>query len=207
VKNLGDGVKASPLPKAKMVPKYSRRRGTHGGKKWVVEDLHNYKEPDPRAMAADWSAPLLLALMTVLGALQLLDALDVVYYPMIHGATTTMRFDLGLSLVLPLLFLLLIWLGWVIWKRRFSALTFPVIAICLYPFMSVETIFSIGSLLAVSGGLWTHRGIGRYFSGVLVLLGSIEVLALLHWVVFLPIGLSIPFRARASRWATEAPLL
>jgi len=156
------------------------------------------RRPDPRTLVADWSAPLLLALLTVLGALQLLDALDVVYYPMIHGATSTMRFDLGLSLVPPLLFLLLIWLGWVIWKRRFRALPFPVMAIGLYPFMSVEVILSIGSLLAVAGGLWAHRRIGRYLSGVLVLLGSIEALALLHWAVFLPIGLSSPFRWYAN---------
>jgi len=152
------------------------------------------KRPDPRVLAADWSAPLLLALLTVLGALQLLDALDVVYYPMIHGATSTMKFDLGLSLVPLLLFFLLIWLGWVIWKRRLRAFPFLIIAIGFYPFTSLEAVLSIGSLLAVAGGLWTHRRIGRYLSGVLILLGSIEALALLHWAVFLPIGLSSPFR-------------
>ena len=156
------------------------------------------RRPDPRALAADWSMPLLLALLTVLGALQLLDALDVVYYPMIHGATTTMRFDLGLSLVLPLLFLLLIWSSWVIWKRRFRALPFPVIAVGLFPFMSLEAVVSICSLLAVAVGLWAHRRIGRYLSVVLVLFGSIEALALLHWAVFLPIGLSSPFRWYAN---------
>ncbi|MFX0135779.1 MAG: hypothetical protein ACFFDN_19205 [Candidatus Hodarchaeota archaeon] len=151
------------------------------------------RRPDPRALAVDWSAPLLIALLTVLGALQLLDALDVVYYPMIHGATSTMRFDLGLSLVPPLLFLLLIWLGWVIWKRRFRALPFPILAIVLYLFMSLEVVVSIGSLLAVAGGLLAYRKIGRYLSSVLVLLGSIEALALLHWAIFLPIGLLSPF--------------
>jgi len=151
------------------------------------------RRPDPRVLAADWFAPLLLALLTVLGALQLLDALDVVYYPMIHGATSTMKFDLGLSLVSPLLFLLLIWLGWVIWKRLFRALPFPIMTIGLYPFMSLEAVVSIGSFLAVAGGLWANRKIGRYLAGVLAILGSIEALALLHWAVFLPIGLSNPF--------------
>jgi len=71
-------------------------------------------------------------------------------------------------------------------------------AIGLYPFMSFEAVVSTGSLLAVAGGLWTHRRIGRYLSGVLVLLGSIEALALLHWAVFLPIGLSSSFRWYAN---------
>ena len=152
------------------------------------------RRPDLRALAADWSASLLLALLTVLGALQLLDALDVVYYPMIRGATSTMKFDLGLSFVSPLLFLLLIWLGWVIWRRRFLALPFLVMAIGLYPLMSLEIVVSTGSLLAVAGGLWANRRIGKYISGVLALLGSIEALALLHWAIFLPIGVSSPFR-------------
>jgi len=151
------------------------------------------KKPDLRALAVIWSVPLLFALLTVLGALQLLDVLDVVYYPMIHGASTEMRFDLGLSLVPPLLFLLLIWSSWVIWKKLFLALLFPVVAISLYPFTSLEAVVSIGSLLAVAGGLWANCKIGRYLAGVLALLGSIEALALLHWAVFLPIGLSSPF--------------
>ncbi|MFX0132593.1 MAG: hypothetical protein ACFFDN_02985 [Candidatus Hodarchaeota archaeon] len=156
------------------------------------------RRPDPRALVADWSAPFLLALLTVLGALQLLDALDVVYYPMIHGATSTMRFDLGLSLVPLLLFLLFIWISWVIWKKRFRALPFPILAMGLYPFTSLEVVVSIGSLLAVAGGIWANREIVRYLSGVLALLSSIEALSLLHWVVFLPIGLSSSFRWYAN---------
>jgi len=163
------------------------------GKDGALRISIQIKKPDLRALAVDWSAPLLFALLTVLGALQLLDVLDVVYYPMIHGATSTMQFDLGLSFVPPLLFLLLIWSCWVIWKRRFLVLPFPVVAISLYPFTSLEAVVSIGSLLAVVGGLWADRKIGRYLAGVLALLGSIEALALLHWAVFLPIGLSSPF--------------
>ena len=163
------------------------------GKDGALRISIQIKKPDLRALAVDWSAPLLFALLTVLGALQLLDVLDVVYYPMIHGATSTMQFDLGLSFVPPLLFLLLIWSCWVIWKRRFLVLPFPVVAISLYPFTSLEAVVSIGSLLAVVGGLWADRKIGKYLAGVLAFLGSIEALALLHWAVFLPIGLSSPF--------------
>jgi len=163
------------------------------GKDGALRISIQIKKPDLRALAVDWSAPLLFALLTVLGALQLLDVLDVVYYPMIHGATSTMQFDLGLSFVPPLLFLLLIWSCWVIWKRRFLVLPFPVVAISLYPFTSLEAVVSIGSLLAVVGGLWADRKIGKYLAGVLAFLGSIEALALLHWAVFLPTGLSSPF--------------
>jgi len=151
------------------------------------------KKPDLRALAVDWSAPLLFALLTVLGALQLFDAFEVVYYPMIHGATSTVRFDLGLSFVPTLLFLLLIWISWVLWKRRFMTLAFPVVALSLYPFTGLEAVISTGSLLAVAGGLWANRKLGRYLACVLALLGLIEALALLHWAVFLPIGLSSPF--------------
>jgi len=151
------------------------------------------KKPDLRALAGVWSAPLLFALLTVLGALQLLDALDVVYYPMIHGASTEMRFDLGLSLVPPMLFLLLIWSFWVLWKRRFLVLPFPVVALSLYSFTSLEAVVSMGSILAVTGGLWANRKIGKYLAGVLAMLGSIEAFALLHWAIFYPIGLSNPF--------------
>jgi len=41
--------------------------------------------------------PFVLALQAFLGSLQLLDALRVGYFPMIHRATTRVRFDLGVS--------------------------------------------------------------------------------------------------------------
>jgi len=152
------------------------------------------RKPDLRTLAVNWSAPLLSAILTVLGALQLLDALEVVYYPIIHGATGTVHFDLGLSLVPSLIFFLLIWISWVIWKKHFFILAFPVVAISLFPFTSLEAVVSMGSLLAVVGGLLAHREIERYLSVVLIFLGSIEVLALLHWAIYLPVGLSSPFR-------------
>ena len=163
------------------------------GKDGALRISIQIRKPDLHTLAVDWSAPLLFAILTVLGGLQLLDALEVVYYPMIHGATGTVRFDLGLSLVPQMLFLLLIWSSWVIWKKRFFALAFPVVAISLFPFTSLEAVVSTGSLLAVAGGLWANRNLGRYLTVVLALLGSIEALALLHWAVFLPIGLSSPF--------------
>jgi len=164
------------------------------GKDGALRISIQIKKPDLRALAVDWSVPLLFALLTVLGALQLFDTFEVVYYPMIHGAMSTIQFDQGLSFVLPLIFFLLIWISWVIFKRRFLVLLFPVVAISLYPLTSLEAAVSIGSLLAVVGGLWAHREIERYLSVVLVFLGSLEVLALLHWAIYLPVGLSSQFR-------------
>jgi len=70
---------------------------------------------------AERSAPILLALESVMGVLQLLDAFHVRYYPTIHRATRTMRFELGISLVVPLALLLTLWLSWMLWKRSARA--------------------------------------------------------------------------------------
>ena len=61
--------------------------------------------------------PLVLALQCFLGSLQLLDALGVVYYPIIHKATRAVRFELGCGLVLPLVMLLV--LRMVVWSPMF----------------------------------------------------------------------------------------
>ena len=47
MKNLGDNVKASPLPKAKIVPTLSRRGGAHGGEGWVVEYIPKDEKAGP----------------------------------------------------------------------------------------------------------------------------------------------------------------
>jgi hypothetical protein len=64
-----------------------------------------------RVFRGSWGGsllPLAFALLFFLGSLQLLDALGVVYYPMIHMATRAVRFELGFSLVLPLVLLLVL---------------------------------------------------------------------------------------------------
>lgn len=136
--------------------------------------------------------PLVLALMAFFGSLQLLDAFSVGYYPMIHRATNLMRFDLGVSLVAPLVVLLLFWVGWMVRKRLVRFLGFPVVGLLLYPAWGLEVCVGVASLLAVAGGLWRRRCFGHFFFGVFGLLSLVEGLALLHWVVFVPLGLASP---------------
>lgn len=62
-----------------------------------------------RILKSSWGGSLftlVLALQSFLVSIQLFDALGVVYYPMIHRATRAVRFELGFSLVLPLVVLL-----------------------------------------------------------------------------------------------------
>jgi len=141
--------------------------------------------------------PLLLALQSVLGSLRLLDSLSITFYPTVHRATRTVKFDLGFSLTLPLAVLMAFWVGWMTWRRRFKALLFPAAAIIFYPFLGFEASVSMASLLAVAGGLWLHRRFDGYLSWMFLLLGGLEAAALLHWVVFVPLGLAGPFEAAA----------
>jgi hypothetical protein len=124
--------------------------------------------------------PFLLALLSVLGVLQLLDAFGVVYFPMVHRATRAVRFEIGFSLVLPLVLLFVLWLGWVFWMRRFEALLFPAMAVLVYPFLGLEASISVAYLLSVVAGLWFRRDFGRFFYWVLVLLSGLEATAFAH---------------------------
>lgn len=141
--------------------------------------------------------PYLFSLQFVLGFLQLLDTLRVVYYPLIHRATMVVRFDLGVSLLWPLLLLLGFWTAWVIMERDFKLLLFPATALVALPFLGVETSISIASIQAVVAGLWLHRNYSKFFTGIILLLSGIEAFSLLHWVVFVPMGWISPFEGVA----------
>lgn len=132
--------------------------------------------------------PFLLALQAFLGSLQLLDALRVGYYPMVHRMTSLVRFDLGVSLVVPLVVLMLFWVVWVVRGRRDWTLVLPGLGVLVFPFFGLEVCVGVASLLAVAGGLWGRRCFGRFLFGVFGLLSLVEGLALLHWVVFVPLG-------------------
>jgi hypothetical protein len=155
------------------------------------------KNRDYLSLATEWTAPLLLSLQSFLGALQLLDALDVVYYAMIHKTTNVFQFDLGFSLVAPLTLLLAVWLGWMMWNLRFEAMLLPAAALFLYP-LGLETCVSIASLMAAAGGLVYHRSLSKFLNLVFALLGGIEGLALIHWLFFVPLGWVSPLKAVAG---------
>lgn len=147
---------------------------------------------------AERIASLLLALQLVLGIPQLLDAFRVWYYPTIHRATRLMRFELGTSLVAPLMLLLVLWLCRVVWRRRVKLLLFPALAFSIYPFLGFEAALSAASLMAAAGGLLIQRRLDGFLSWVFLLLSGFEAAALLYWVVFVPLGLTGPFESVAG---------
>ncbi|HUS77888.1 MAG TPA: hypothetical protein VM050_04425, partial [Patescibacteria group bacterium] len=136
--------------------------------------------------------PYLFSLQVVMGGLQLLDVLSVVYYPMIRGRTDVVRFELGVSLVPTLVLAFVLWVGWFASKRDYRVLVYPAAALVLYPFFGVGGVMAAANLVAVVAGLRLHGGLGRFASGFFIVLSGFEALALLHWVVFLPFGLVSP---------------
>lgn len=142
--------------------------------------------------------PYLFSFLFVLGFLQLLDALRVVYYPLLHRATRIVRFDLGVSLVWPLLLLLGLWVAWVVMERDLKLLLFPAAALVAFPFLGLEASISIASIQAVVASVWSKKGYREFVFGVLLLLCGVEGLALLHWMVFVPLGWASPLEGVAN---------
>jgi len=108
-----------------------------------------------------------------------------------------MKFELGVSLIWPLVLFLGFWTTWVIWKRNFKLFLFPAVALIVLPFLGIEASISIASLQAVIAGLWAYRTLSKFLTGIILLLSVIEGGALLHWIVFLPLGLVSPFEGVA----------
>lgn len=89
---------------------------------------------------------------------------------MIQRETNLVRFDLGVSLVVPLGLLFLCWGVWMVrgvWARLVVA---PALGLFLYPVLGLEGFVALASLLAAAG-LWSHRCFGHFLFGVFGLLG------------------------------------
>ncbi|MDP6457764.1 MAG: hypothetical protein QGF78_00295 [Candidatus Bathyarchaeota archaeon] len=132
--------------------------------------------------------PLVLSLQAFLGFLQLLDVFRVGYYPMIHRSTNLVSFEIGVSLMVPLMVLMLFWVASGIRKGVRRYLVVPVVGLLFYPIWGLEVCVGVVSLLAVVGGLWDRRCFGSFLVGIFGLLSLVEGLALLHWVFFVPLG-------------------
>ena len=103
----------------------------------------------------------LFSLQVVLGGLQLLDALSVVYYPMIRGRTEVVHFELEVSLVPTLVLAFVLWVGWFASRKEFKVLIYPAVALVLYPFVSLRGVVAAATWLRwslVSGCMVVSAG-------------------------------------------------
>jgi len=151
-----------------------------------------------RAYIFKWEkiVPLLLALLGFMGCLQILDFFRPEYYPMVHRATIVERFELGISLVLPLLFLLLFWMGWAMLGRHWRVLPIPALSLLAFPFMDVNGIVALASIFAVICGLFIDRRFEDFLFWIFIVLIGLSGTSLLHWVAY-ALGFSSPFTAIA----------
>ena len=91
-----------------------------------------------------------LAVQSILGVLQLLDAFHVIYFPMIHRATLTKTFSLGFSLTPVLLLLSVITLAYLLARKRHKEVLISAFAsMALYLVLGVKASSAALSLILV----------------------------------------------------------
>jgi len=139
-----------------------------------------------------WVVTPILALQSILGALQLLDAFQVTCYPMVHRATMYRVFSLGFSLTPALIFLMLINVGYLLTRKTYAAiLVSAYVLIVLYFFKGLDVSVAFTSIMLVGVALLDSCRFQDYFTWLLALLTVFEGAALIHWIL-LPLGIVSP---------------
>jgi len=135
---------------------------------------------------------LTLALQSLLAILELLDALNVTYFPTIHRATIRRTFSLGFSLAPALLLLSSITIAYLLRGRRhLDVLVLFSASLGLYMVFGLGVSAALLSVMLVSVTLLRFRGFQDYAFWIFVLATGFEGLAFLHWIL-LPFGISSP---------------
>ncbi len=126
-----------------------------------------------------------------MGSLQLLDFFGVLIYPNIMRVTLTERFELGFSLVVPLAFLALVWVGIYTYKGKFRQLlaTLPLLLI----FFDVGFGLGVASVCMAFGGLLWGGDRARFTKALLLVVAFFNGLGVFHYGVLVPLGLASPF--------------
>jgi len=134
---------------------------------------------------------MVLTFQLLFGFLQLLDFAQVRYHPMLERSVAGRAFQLGFSLVVPMVALIIAWVavsflsGW--WGQVFAAAP---LFFCLY---SVELGVSLTSLLMCAVGVALMRDRGRFTEVFLWVLSFFLGLGVVHWGVLRPLGVASPF--------------
>ncbi len=139
-----------------------------------------------------WMMTPILALQSMLGAFQLLDAFQVTCYPMIHRATMYRVFSLGFSLMPALISLMLIILGYLLNRKMYVViLVSAYVLVVLYFFKGLDVSVAFTSLMLVGVAVLDSREFQGYFTWLLALLTVFEGAVLIHWIL-LPLGIVSP---------------
>ena len=141
--------------------------------------------------------PYVASLATVLAALQLLDYLSPEYLTMSHRFWESTVFRVGFPLFAPLLAFTLVTAIWIL-SRRPRAVIPPLIGGLSLLVLDLGSALAVVSLVSVVVALYLSRRVQEYCVGLLAILFVVEAGSLLHWLVFVPLGLQDPFQAVTS---------
>jgi hypothetical protein len=139
-----------------------------------------------------WFKPSLLSLQSIIGILQLLDALGNIRYFVDYRSIKPTIFKLGFELYRPLLVLFLLYIICIIKERKYSSLILPIFSLALY-FKGLKIALPMGSFLVTVNYLLITSNYYEFVSSLLIILGGFEILTLVHWLFFIPLGITSPF--------------
>lgn len=155
-------------------------------------EIHKGRQRRMRLRKLTWAITAILALQSILGAFQLLDAFQVTCYPMVHRATMYRVFSLGFSLTPVLIFFVLINLGYLLNRKTYAEiLVSAYVSIVLYFFKGLDVSVAFTSLMLGGVAVLDSRRFQDYFTWLLALLTVFEGAALIHWIL-LPLGVVSP---------------
>lgn len=135
-----------------------------------------------------WGLPGTLAFQLILGSLQFLDWLGVVYF---SPQRMWRAFSLGFSLLWPMVGLMVVWAAFVFrcGGRRSLWAAFPLVL----AFFDAELAVSLASLCMVAVGLLRLVDGDRFLDAFMMILIIFNGVSVVHYGVLLPLGASIPF--------------
>jgi len=140
-----------------------------------------------------------LALLFLLSVLQLLDAFEVWYHPMIHRWLYTLNFSLGFSLVpvlLPGSFVVIVFL--LRNERYLEVFLSSSASFLINYFFGLEAAVACFSFFLVLMALRCFVGVSGFLTWLFGILAGLEAVSLFHWLLFLPLGLKTPLESLAE---------
>jgi hypothetical protein len=136
--------------------------------------------------------PFLLVLQSSLGFLLFIASVGYEFYVLVHRVMIPSRLDLEFSLVVPLLVLLGFWVIWIVSRGNLVLLGVALAPFVFTPDFGLPVTISVVSLFAAFIGVLVSRNLRSFLGWFFALYGALKVLALVHWGVFIPFGVTSP---------------
>lgn len=138
------------------------------------------------------------SISSLLGFLKLLTLLEINYVISNNRFWKEVIYELQMNLSIIIIILIALYTSIKIYKREYKNAIFILMPLVFSPFVNIELLISISGIIIAIDAIILQNLLYDYITYQMLNISIINLLSLLHWIIFYPLGIHTPLESVAN---------